>query len=346
MKILGIDTVTIRNIMGMSMPAAGGDEDVVGAVKLIDLGDTAAEASVRMLVPAGIDSGLSVEDENLVPTITGSFAMTGGMPSWTNRRGTVASGNLNANCLRFPQADYNTSNQWLARACVEVPYTASLNAKAVSDEFSFSIWSLKDTYAVSHYITQASARGLDDSGADAGWILRINNSNVAEFYMRDGGTWEKIDSNRTADDGDNQPNVGQWYHYVITFNGSVGKMYIGWKSGSWADPVSASGPHLQSSTLSISSWTKNSTKPFQIGLDPSSNIYGWAGRQEEACYWDTVLDANAIKLLFNSGSASAATTVSSSNIVGYWKMNETSGTTVVDHSAYENNGTVKAYNGG
>ena len=65
----------------------------------------------------------------------------------------------------------------------------------------------------------------------------------------------------------------------------------------------------------------------------------------EFAIWNTVLDADAVAALYNSGNALNAAVDSgdydnSSNLTGYWRLDESSGTTVTDITSGGQNGTI------
>ncbi len=69
------------------------------------------------------------------------------------------------------------------------------------------------------------------------------------------------------------------------------------------------------------------------------------GTINDFAIWDTDLDADAITAIYNSGRpmnllADSGDYDSSSNLVGYWKFEENSGTTVYDSSSNSNNGVL------
>ena len=69
-----------------------------------------------------------------------------------------------------------------------------------------------------------------------------------------------------------------------------------------------------------------------------------AGKMTDVAMWNVALDAGAVTAIYNSGKPFDLTSdrgsyVNSSALQGYWKMNDGSGTTVVD-SVGSNNGTI------
>lgn len=79
----------------------------------------------------------------------------------------------------------------------------------------------------------------------------------------------------------------------------------------------------------------------------SSNAYNQFvdGQVNDVAIWDTDLDADAITAVYNSGQpmdllVNSGNYDNSSNLIGYWKFEENTGTTVYDSSSNSNNGTL------
>jgi hypothetical protein len=71
----------------------------------------------------------------------------------------------------------------------------------------------------------------------------------------------------------------------------------------------------------------------------------WIGSIDEVAIWNEALTAAEITALYNSGNelnadANYENYSSTPNLVGYWKMNEGSGSTLTDLSGNSNNGTI------
>ena len=71
----------------------------------------------------------------------------------------------------------------------------------------------------------------------------------------------------------------------------------------------------------------------------------FTGRMSEFAIWNTVLDADAVSALWNSGNALNAAVDdgdydNSNNLTGYWRLDESSGPTVTDITSGGQNGTI------
>ena len=77
----------------------------------------------------------------------------------------------------------------------------------------------------------------------------------------------------------------------------------------------------------------------------SGTTYYLGGNVGEVAMWDAALDADAIAAVYNSGKGINLTRDvgnydNASDLIGYWKMEENTGTTVVDSSGNGETGTL------
>jgi hypothetical protein len=77
----------------------------------------------------------------------------------------------------------------------------------------------------------------------------------------------------------------------------------------------------------------------------SGTTYYLGGHMNEIAMWDAALDADAIAAVYNSGKGINLTRDvgnydNASDLIGYWKMEENTGTTVVDSSGNGETGTL------
>ena len=124
-------------------------------------------------------------------------------------------------------------------------------------------------------------------------------------------------------------NDGQWHHWAMTWDRTSQEL-IGYFDG---DAIAAATTLLGtlSGTLSVA------------GI--AGYQYYWKGNIDEVALWDSVLTADEITAIYNSGTPTDLTVdagdyASSSDLVGYWRMEENTGTTVADSSSNSNTGTL------
>ena len=131
---------------------------------------------------------------------------------------------------------------------------------------------------------------------------------------------------------------GTWYHMVLTYDdrsdtsaGADRKIYVNGvlrhtNSINWSD-------------------TGGSTGGMYFGARNVGDSYnnGWACGLDEVAIFNTAKDADWVAGVYNS--ATRADLQGQSGLVGYWRFNEGSGTTVKDHSGNGNHGTFAAISG-
>ena len=121
-------------------------------------------------------------------------------------------------------------------------------------------------------------------------------------------------------------------HIVGTYDGSDYVIYINGVN----DGSTSSGSFTPNTTnnLYIGSRNNNSTADLRLN-----------GQVSYVAIWDSALAVSEVVTLYNSGksldaSANSGNYTSSSNLVGYWKLNDGGGTTAIDSSSNSNDGTL------
>ncbi|MBT5224321.1 MAG: hypothetical protein HOM19_02690, partial [Candidatus Marinimicrobia bacterium] len=105
--------------------------------------------------------------------------------------------------------------------------------------------------------------------------------------------------------------INEWHHIAVTRSGTNTYIYV---DGS-----------LQNTITSFSS--SDFTGTTYVGKDPDYGEF-FRGFMDEFAIWNTALDSNAVKQLYNGGTPKTASTVNSSNLRSYWAMDDGSGTSV------------------
>ena len=124
----------------------------------------------------------------------------------------------------------------------------------------------------------------------------------------------------------------EWSFVAITYDGVYVKAYVNGNS----QQTTLNNFNTAISNLFIGAETTNNGASFR-------NY--WHGDIDEVAIWNESISQSEITALYNQGSGLDASTnsgnyTSSSNLRGYWKLNEGAGTTVYDNSANGKNGTV------
>jgi hypothetical protein len=215
------------------------------------------------------------------------------------------SGGKIANCKYFPETsnvivveNYNTIQQ--------------LQGKI---SFSISLW-----FKINSYPSQVGtgSYGLYNVWGDPNWPITIFVNNADDklstrFGTVDGYEYPGIDFN---------PSVGVWYHYVAVLpQGDNPKFYL-------------DGSLIHTYPFTIEASFAQSTYNTYIGAaGPGS----WDADHyiDEVGLWKRALSESEVQLLYNSGAGRTFPFVQNrqnllSNIVAYWKLDETSGDTLYD----------------
>jgi len=125
--------------------------------------------------------------------------------------------------------------------------------------------------------------------------------------------------------------INKWNHIIGVYDGSNMIIYVN---------GSSIGTTTHTGNVSLSS-----SDDLLFGLNAFNNTDGLNGFLDEVGYWNDALSASEVTALYNSGTALDARTnsgdyASTANLLGYWKMEDGSGTTLTDVSGYGNDGTI------
>jgi len=160
---------------------------------------------------------------------------------------------------------------------------------------------------------------------ETGYVLRNEGNNLA-FVVTLNNTVEYYDTYTTL------TNKNEWAHVVGTYDGETSKLYV--------NGVLKSSDDSPSGKLTI-----DSSSPFRIGNAYCCQNRGFKGNIDEVAIWDEALSAVEVAALYNSGYGINAVNnsgdyTSSSNLQGYWKMNEGTGSILADGSNNNNLGNI------
>ena len=99
----------------------------------------------------------------------------------------------------------------------------------------------------------------------------------------------------------------------------------------------------------MSNGSNTSANKFSIGQEndgTGSTAYDFFnGKIDEVAIWNVALSAADVTVLYNSGnglkaSADSGNYDNSVDLIGYWKFNEGTGSTLTDNTSNSNNGTL------
>ena len=140
---------------------------------------------------------------------------------------------------------------------------------------------------------------------------------------------------------------GNWHNIVLTVSGSANLIYMDGTvlaSGSAQEQL-----NYQQGSTSTGNILLSTSDFDSVGIGrrfvPSSPL-NWNGNADEMAIWSSVLDADAVAAVYNSGKPFDLTSDRgnydvSGDLVNYWRLNDGSGTTVVDPVG-GNDGTLSA----
>ena len=125
--------------------------------------------------------------------------------------------------------------------------------------------------------------------------------------------------------------TGNWYHWAITYAGNSAspKTLKAYRDGTEVLDTTASWPQT------------GGDAPIYFGARNNGGYsQGWDCNLDEVAIFDEVKD---VSTLYNGGTP--LNVINESGLVGYWKFNEGSGTTVKDYSGNGNHGTFAPISG-
>jgi hypothetical protein len=152
-------------------------------------------------------------------------------------------------------------------------------------------------------------------GAETDFLLALSTSNEihGRFYT-DGINWHDFTTVTTIP-------YGQWSHVAVTYDNADLKVYV-------------NGSVVHSDTWNETLTMGGTNTPVTIGMRGDNALYFY-GQIDEASIWNRALTPTEMGHLMNFNSAAAG-----SGMMGYWQMNEGSGTTVADASGNGHTATV------
>ena len=206
---------------------------------------------------------------------------------------------------------------------------------SISDQsiFSFGDASTDLPFSCSAWIKmddQAKFRIMAKSGAGTGnieWFFGTGASDLLSLYLYDNEGGQQIARHSTDLLGEDS-----WIHVAATYSGGGNNtdinMYVNGVNDN--DSVSSAGSytamHSGGGALTIGSFARTGTTDYANGTI------------DEVSLWDRELTAGEVKAIYNSG---LPTDLSSENgLIGYWRMDEGTGTSVADSSTNSNAGTL------
>tara|TARA_Y100000588_G_scaffold232447_1_gene246080 strand:- start:179 stop:856 length:678 start_codon:yes stop_codon:yes gene_type:complete len=202
------------------------------------------------------------------------------------------------------------------------------NDVAVGNTWTYSGWVKPSTFSSSGLFGYLAAEN-NDGGAGGtatrhglGLVQSATNhggSGMVYYYSQTGTGSTQLSSTALT--------ANVWNHVVVTADVSNNQLKI-YLNGSLDNTL-----------------TKSNIQTVFDSLGRYSTSWYFEGGMDEVGFWDTILSATEITAIYNSGTpadlaSDAGNYSSSSNLIGWWRMEEGTGTTVADSSSNSNTGTL------
>ena len=183
-------------------------------------------------------------------------------------------------------------------------------------EMTVCSWIYNSTYTGSNSFHRMVRKGEFNNGS-AGWGLYIGRTNgQVGFYHLDVNLYQRVNGILAFD---------TWGHFCGTYDSaSVGDYFKFFYNG-----VEQAGSELVSSQTGV---PDDTGLPITIGSDDLDNTH----RLDDVRIYDRILAQQEIQKIYE---LSVPKTIVSEGLVGYWKLDETSGSDIIDYAS-SNDGTA------
>ena len=175
-----------------------------------------------------------------------------------------------------------------------------------------STWIKKDSTSANDVVFKFDVDGNNQVG-----IIYVNSSSILRYQYKAGGTTKKVDHSVSIE-GD-----GNWHHIAITWDTSADEM-----------KAYLDGSQVGTTQSGLGTWS-GTVNAFTIGMNSIASNGFWTGHIDQFSMFTSVV---AIGTLYNGGTTPDLT--GTSNMIGWWQMEEGSGTTVADSSGNSNTATL------
>mgnify|MGYP003641999950 CR=1 FL=1 len=208
-----------------------------------------------------------------------------------------------ANVNTEAAADFDGTNQYLSSASTEL--------KKGNTSFSFGEW-----VNASNVVSKGLIGNLQGSGSNRGYGIRLE-SGVPKIYIStsnfDSGNYAVAVSSTTL-------SINTWYFIAGVYDADADLLKIKVNGGAFNTTSWANGSNL-------------SAGDFHLGALDSS-LWFLDGKLDLAFFYDKALTEAELNALYNSGNATAYSSLSAAqktDLVSWWSLSETSGTRYDQH---------------
>ena len=208
-----------------------------------------------------------------------------------------------ANVNTEAAADFNGSNQYLSSASTEL--------KKGNTSFSFGEW-----VNASNVVSRGLIGNLQGSGSNRGYGIRLE-SGLPKIYIStsnfDSGNYAVAVSSTTL-------SINTWYFIAGVYDADADLLKIKVNGGAF-------------NTTSWANGSNPNAGDFHLGALDSS-LWFLDGKLDLAFFYDKALTEAELNALYNSGNATAYSSLSAAqktDLVSWWSLSETSGTRYDQH---------------
>jgi hypothetical protein len=211
----------------------------------------------------------------------------------------------------------------LSFGAASVNFTTDVNL-APANSITVEAWIRATNWAVNNFEGTILCKHSWSMG-EQGYVLRAGNNGQLNFSVCGKDSLGNSISWVGATSATASMTINTWYHVAGTYDGDSVRVFInGVQKGSTALPFGM---------------IQGLAYPIRIGRlsdQTQGQTRYWAGQIDEVRIWDRALDTAEInaKRLYHLDAAQET------GLVGYWRFNAGSGTSVVDQTTNANNGTT------
>ena len=152
-------------------------------------------------------------------------------------------------------------------------------------------------------------------------IIYLHSTNQFKFMYKAAGTNTQVIESAGSIEGD-----GNFHHFAMTWDvgGTSFKAYI-------------DGSQVGTTQTSFGTWS-GTPSVFELGRNGLSGTGYWIGKIDEVGLFNAAKTSGDIVSIYNTGTPTDLS--EDSQLVGYWRNEEGSGTTIADGSTNSNSGTL------
>ena len=217
----------------------------------------------------------------------------------------------------------------------------------VTTNFDPDVYELWKGFTVSYWV-----RADEETGTSAAFGRRNGSSEQRFFFgIHNARTWIGVGRNvlqRSELKHEMEIGTGEWYHWVVTYEGDHGPAGVRsvYRNGDLIWPTGITDGKIQwNDHTGEGSGTGGHNLWFGTRNNNSNYSNGWACGLDEVAIYNEEKDASWVSSVYNGGTKYNHKNSGGTGLVGYWRFNEGSGTTVKDLSGEGNHGTLIAGTG-